>query len=280
MKICVVGSGTMGNGIVQTLAAAGHDVIIKEIKEQAIEKAMKNIGSSLSKLTEKGKISSDQKSEIIGRIRSTTSYKEIKDADIIIEAITENSNIKKSLFQELDRICDDKTIFATNTSSISITDIAAATTRPDKVIGMHFFNPVPVMKLVEVIKGQLTSSETFETIFDLAEDIGKEPVSIDEAPGFIVNRILIPMINEAVAIFSENIATKEDIDKSMMLGANQPIGPLALADLIGIDVCLAIMETLYEEFSDSKYRPHPLLRKMARANLLGRKTSKGFYEYK
>ncbi len=279
MKICIIGSGTMGNGIVQTFAVAGHEVIIKEIKEDAIERAMKSIDKSLTKLAEKGKISKDEKSEIISRIKSTTHYEEMKDSDIVIEAITENSEIKKAVFKELDQICEQKTILATNTSSLSITDIALATSRPDRVIGMHFFNPVPVMKLVEVIKGQLTSDQTFETIYNLTKDIGKEPVSIDEAPGFIVNRILIPMINEAVGIFSEKVASKEDIDKSMMLGANQPIGPLALADLIGIDVCLAIMETLYKEFSDSKYRPHPLLRKMARANLLGRKTSKGFYDY-
>ena len=280
MKICIIGSGTMGNGIVQTFAAAGHDVVIKEIKETAIKAAMKNIDISLTRLADKGKITDSEKSDILKRIKSTISYEDIKDADIVIEAITENSNIKKSVFSELDQVCAPKTIFATNTSSLSITDIASATSRPDKVVGMHFFNPVPVMKLVEVIKGQLTSAETMQTIINLTNEIGKEPVIIEEAPGFIVNRILIPMINEAVGILAENVASREDIDKSMMLGANHPIGPLALADLIGIDVCLAIMETLCTEFSDPKYRPHPLLRKMARANLLGRKTSKGFYEYR
>lgn len=279
MKICIIGSGTMGNGIVQTFAIAGHDVIIKEIKETSVQNAMKNIGQSMSSLAEKGHMTDLEKSQIIKRIKSTISYGDIKDSDIIIEAVTENINIKKAVFTELDKICDEKTIFATNTSSLSITEIASATKRPDKVIGMHFFNPVPLKKLVEVIKGQMTSLDTMQTIIALTKEIGKDPVILEEAPGFIVNRILIPMINEAACILSENIATKEDIDKSMMLGADHPIGPLALADLIGIDVCLAIMENLYNEFSDPKYRPHPLLKKMVRANLLGRKTAKGFYDY-
>ena len=215
----------------------------------------------------------------MSNISTTLSYEDIKDADLVIEAIVEDIKVKETVFKELDEICEDKTILATNTSSLSITEIASFTKRPEKVIGMHFFNPVPVMKLTEIITGQKTSVETFDTVFKIASDIGKVPVRVEESPGFVVNRILVPMINEAVGILSENVASKEDIDESMKLGANHPIGPLALADLIGLDVCLAIMEVLYNEFSDSKYRPHPLLKKMVRANNLGRKTGKGFYEY-
>ncbi|HHY79633.1 MAG TPA: 3-hydroxybutyryl-CoA dehydrogenase, partial [Thermoanaerobacter sp.] len=205
---------------------------------------------------------------------------EAKDADFVIEAAIENMEIKKQIFKELDNICKEGTILATNTSSLSITEIANVTTRPDKVIGMHFFNPVPVMKLVEVIKGMKTSSETFNTVKELAQKLGKTPVEVNEAPGFVVNRILIPMINEAIGVLADGVASASDIDEAMKLGANHPIGPLALSDLIGNDVVLAIMDTLYSEFNDSKYRPHPLLRKMVRAGLLGRKTGKGFFEYK
>ena len=279
MKICVIGSGTMGNGIVQTLATKGHKVVIKGHRQESLDKAIASLDKGLSKLVEKGKITSEDKDITMSNISTTLSYEDIKDADLVIEAIVEDIKVKETVFKELDEICEDKTILATNTSSLSITEIASFTKRPEKVIGMHFFNPVPVMKLTEIITGQKTSVETFDTVFKIASDIGKVPVKVEESPGFVVNRILVPMINEAVGILSENVASKEDIDESMKLGANHPIGPLALADLIGLDVCLAIMEVLYNEFSDSKYRPHPLLKKMVRANNLGRKTGKGFYEY-
>ena len=279
MKICVIGSGTMGNGIVQTFATKGHKVVIKGHRQESLDKAIASLDKGLSKLVEKGKITSEDKDITMSNISTTLSYEDIKDADLVIEAIVEDIKLKETVFKELDEICEDKTILATNTSSLSITEIASFTKRPEKVIGMHFFNPVPVMKLTEIITGQKTSVETFDTVFKIASDIGKVPVKVEESPGFVVNRILVPMINEAVGILSENVASKEDIDESMKLGANHPIGPLALADLIGLDVCLAIMEVLYNEFSDSKYRPHPLLKKMVRANNLGRKTGKGFYEY-
>ena len=279
MKICVIGSGTMGNGIVQTFATKGHKVVIKGHRQESLDKAIASLDKGLSKLVEKGKITSEDKDITMSNISTTLSYEDIKDADLVIEAIVEDIKVKETVFKELDEICEDKTILATNTSSLSITEIASFTKRPEKVIGMHFFNPVPVMKLTEIITGQKTSVETFDTVFKIASDIGKVPVRVEESPGFVVNRILVPMINEAVGILSENVASKEDIDESMKLGANHPIGPLALADLIGLDVCLAIMEVLYSEFSDSKYRPHPLLKKMVRANNLGRKTGKGFYEY-
>jgi len=279
VKICVIGSGTMGNGIVQTFATKGHKVVIKGHRQESLDKAIASLDKGLSKLVEKGKITSEDKDITMSNISTTLSYEDIKDADLVIEAIVEDIKVKETVFKELDEICEDKTILATNTSSLSITEIASFTKRPEKVIGMHFFNPVPVMKLTEIITGQKTSVETFDTVFKIASDIGKVPVRVEESPGFVVNRILVPMINEAVGILSENVASKEDIDESMKLGANHPIGPLALADLIGLDVCLAIMEVLYNEFSDSKYRPHPLLKKMVRANNLGRKTGKGFYEY-
>ena len=279
MKISVIGSGTMGNGIVQTFATKGHKVVIKGHRQESLDKAIASLDKGLSKLVEKGKITSEDKEITMSNISTTLSYEDIKDADLVIEAIVEDIKVKETVFKELDEICEAKTILATNTSSLSITEIASFTKRPEKVIGMHFFNPVPVMKLTEIITGQKTSVETFDTVFRIASDIGKVPVRVEESPGFVVNRILVPMINEAVGILSENVASKEDIDESMKLGANHPIGPLALADLIGLDVCLAIMEVLYNEFSDSKYRPHPLLKKMVRANNLGRKTGKGFYEY-
>jgi len=279
VKICVIGSGTMGNGIVQTFATKGHKVVIKGHRQESLDKAIASLDKGLSKLVEKGKITSEDKDITMSNISTTLAYEDIKDADLVIEAIVEDIKVKETVFKELDEICEAKTILATNTSSLSITEIASFTKRPEKVIGMHFFNPVPVMKLTEIITGQKTSVETFDTVFKIASDIGKVPVRVEESPGFVVNRILVPMINEAVGILSENVASKEDIDESMKLGANHPIGPLALADLIGLDVCLAIMEVLYNEFSDSKYRPHPLLKKMVRANNLGRKTGKGFYEY-
>ncbi len=270
----------MGNGIAQTFAQAGHDVLLKGRSEASLGKAHKAIEKSLSKLVEKGKMEATEKEAITARIKDTMDYEDCKDVDLVIEGVAEDMATKVEIFKTLDSICKPEAILATNTSSLSITEIGAATSRPDKVIGMHFFNPVPMMKLVEVITGQLTSQETHDRVMAIASEVGKTPVSANEAPGFIVNRILIPMINEGVSIYADGVASKEEIDEAMKLGANHPMGPLALGDLIGLDVCLAIMEVLFHEFEDSKYRPHPLLRKMVRANQLGRKTGIGFYDYR
>lgn len=280
MMICVVGTGTMGHGVAQVFAQAGFDVLLKGRSEASLAKAHKAMDKSLSKLVEKGKLEEVRKNEILSKVKDTLSYDDCAQADLVIEAIAEDMATKHEVFQMLDRICKPETILATNTSSLSITEVAAGTNRPDRVIGMHFFNPVPAMKLVEVIKGQLTSDKVHDWVFALAQQIEKVPVCVEEAPGFVVNRILIPMVNEGIGILADGVAKKEEIDEAMKLGANHPMGPLALADLIGLDVCLAIMEVLYQEFGDSKYRPHPLLRKMVRANLLGRKTGIGFYDYR
>lgn len=280
MKIGVLGAGTMGSGIVQTLAQNGFEVVMRDIDSAMLEKGKTGIEKAYHKLVAKDKMTMEQMNDAMGRITTAVELEAIKDCALIIEAATENMGLKKKIFKELDENVNSEAILATNTSSLSITEIAAATNRPDRVIGMHFFNPVPVMKLVEVIKGIATSEETTETVLEMSRKLGKEPVKVEEAPGFVVNRILIPMINEAIGIYAEGVASAEDIDKAMMLGANHPIGPLALADLIGNDVNLAIMEVLYTEFGDSKYRAHPLLRKMVRAGLLGRKSGKGFYDYK
>lgn len=280
MKVAVVGNGTMGNGIAQTFAVAGHDVIIKGRSDASLAKAHASIEKSLAKMVEKGKMEAADRDASLARIKDTKVYEDLADVDLVVEVVAEDMAIKEEIFKTLDKICKPEAILATNTSSLSITQVASYTTRPDKVIGMHFFNPVPMMKLVEVIKGQLTSEEVHQTIIEIAKQIGKTPVSVNEAPGFVVNRILIPMVNEGIGIFAEGVASAAEIDEAMKLGANHPMGPLALGDLIGLDVCLAIMEVLYNEFGDSKYRPHPLLRKMVRANQLGRKTGVGFYDYR
>lgn len=280
MKVCVIGTGTMGSGIVQAFAQAGVSVIMKGLTEPELKWGYNNIVKNLSRQVENGKMEATVKENILSSITETLSYEDCADADFIIEAIFEEISLKKELFGQLDKICKPETIFASNTSSLSITEIAASTKRAQRVIGMHFFNPAPVMKLVEVIKGQVTSAEVQQFVYDLAIKIGKTPVNVNEAPGFVVNRILIPLVNEAVGILAEGVATKEEIDLAMKLGANHPMGPLALGDLIGLDVCLAIMEVLHLEFGEDKYRPHPFLRKMVRSGQLGRKTGCGFYTYK
>ena len=278
-KIGVLGTGTMGAGIIQVLAQSGYEVVLRARRQTSVDKDIATIVKNLDKLIKKEKITEADKNDILGRIHGSTEIGIVKDADLIIEAAAENMEAKKALFKELDELCKPETIIATNTSALSITEIAAVTGRPDKIIGMHFFNPVPAMKLVEIVKGLTTSEETRTAIIDLTKALNKTPVDVAEAPGFVVNRILIPMVNEGIGILADGVADVEGIDTAMKLGANHPMGPLALGDLIGLDVCLAIMETLYTEFGDTKYRPHPLLRKMVRAGKLGRKTGAGFYDY-
>lgn len=278
-KIFVLGAGTMGAGIVQAFAQKGYEVIVRDIKDEFVERGLAGINKNLSKLVSKGKMTEEAKDDILSRISGTTDMNLAADCDLVVEAAIENMKIKKEIFAELDKICKPETILASNTSSLSITEVASATSRPEKVIGMHFFNPAPVMKLVEIIRGMATSQETFDTVKELSLAIGKEPVEVAEAPGFVVNRILIPMINEASFILQEGIASVEDIDTAMKFGANHPMGPLALGDLIGLDVCLAIMDVLYNETGDTKYRASSTLRKYVRAGWLGRKTGRGFYNY-
>jgi 3-hydroxybutyryl-CoA dehydrogenase len=275
----VIGAGQMGNGIAQVAATAGLNVIMSDIKIEFAEKGLVNITKILVKNVDKGRISADEKEAILSRIKITADLKDMADADFVVEAATENEALKFKVFRELDEICQPGVILATNTSSIPIGRIAAQTGRPENVIGMHFMNPVPVMKLVEVIRGVATSDETFQATWDLSLKFGKTPALANDFPGFIANRILMPMINEAVFALYHSVGSREDIDTVMKLGMNHPMGPLTLADLIGLDTCLAIMETLYDGFNDSKYRPCPLLRKYVEAGWLGRKTGRGFYEY-
>ena len=278
-KIFVLGAGTMGAGIVQAFAQKGYEVIVRDIKDEFVERGIAGINKNLTRLVTKGKMTEEVKEEILQRISGTTDMSLAADCDLVVEAAVENMKIKKEIFAQLDEICKPETILASNTSSLSITEVASATKRADKVIGMHFFNPAPVMKLIEIIRGIATSQETFDAVKELSIAIGKEPVEVSEAPGFVVNRILIPMINEASFILQEGIASAEDIDTAMKYGANHPMGPLALGDLIGLDVCLAIMDVLYTETGDSKYRASSILRKYVRAGWLGRKTGKGFFDY-
>ncbi len=279
MKICVVGDGVMGGGIVQAIVQSGYELVWKGYTEETLVNAQERLDKSLLRLLDNKVIDKEEKEVISKRVTTTLYYEDCKDCDIVIEVINEDIEMKKKVLKSLDRVCKPETILATNTSSLSITEMATSTNRPSKVIGMHFFNPVHAMKLVEVIKGQLTDEEVHNTIYSFAKKIGKVPTTVNEAPGFVVNRILIPLVNEGIGVFAEGIASRDEIDAAMKLGAGHPMGPLALADLIGLDVCLAIMEVLHAEFGDDKYRPHPLLRKMVRANLLGRKTKEGFYKY-
>jgi 3-hydroxybutyryl-CoA dehydrogenase len=276
----VIGAGQMGNGIAQVAAMSGLAVIMNDINSEFVERGLANIGNILARNVEKGKMRSEDKDAVLSRIKTSVSLQDMAGADFVVEAATENEAIKFQIFKDLDEICKSGVILSSNTSSIPIGRIAAQTRRPEKVIGMHFMNPVPVMKLVEVIPGIATSRETFETTWELSVKFGKTPAKANDYPGFIANRILMPMINEAVFCLYHGVGTREDIDTVMKLGMNHPMGPLTLADLIGLDTCLAIMETLYDGFKDSKYRPCPLLRKYVEVGWLGRKAGRGFYEYK
>lgn len=278
-KLMVIGSGQMGNGIAQVAAQAGLDVLMNDVKQEFAERGLATITKNLSRNVEKGRMTEEEKSAVLARISLSTSLDDAKDVDMAIEAATENMEIKMNIFRQLDAIAPAGALLASNTSSLPITEIAAVTNRPEHVIGMHFMNPVPVMKLVEIIRGLATSDETYETVKSLADQMNKTSVEVNDFPGFVSNRVLMPMINEAIYCLYEGVASVEDIDTVMKLGMNHPMGPLTLADFIGLDTCLAIMEVLYEGFGDSKYRPCPLLRKYVKAGWLGKKSGRGFYTY-
>lgn len=277
--IGIVGAGTMGNGIAQVAARAGYRVVMRDVKDEFLQKGLQAIDKSLQRDVDKERLSKDEKESILGRIETTTELEGLRDASFVIEAVTEDLAVKTEAFVALDRITKPETILASNTSSISITKLAAATSRPDRVIGMHFMNPVPVMKLVEVIRGLATSDETYDKVQGLTEKFGKTALDCRDSPGFVSNRVLMPMINEAIFTLYEGVATRESIDGIMKLGMNHPMGPLTLADFIGLDVCLAILNVLYDGFGDPKYRACPLLKRYVDAGWLGRKSGRGFYEY-
>ena len=278
-KIGVIGAGTMGHGISLVAAKAGYDVIIRDIKDEFVNKGLSRIEKFLNRSVEKGKMTEAEKNKILSKIKGTTKLEDLKDVDLVVEAIFEDVNVKKDIFKNLDKICKKETLFASNTSTIPITDLASVTSRPESFIGMHFMNPVPLMKLVEVIRGLRTSDQTAKIIKELAEKMGKIPVEVNDGPGFVSNRVLFAMINEAMFCLQDGTGTAESIDSVMKLGMNHPMGPLELADLIGLDVSLNILNVLYDGFNDSKYRPCPLLKKMVQAGYLGRKSGKGFYDY-
>ena len=279
VKIGIIGCGTMGNGIAQVFAQTGYEVILLDIKQEFLDKAVANIDKSMDRMIKKEKITEDDKKAAMGRIKTSTDLAAAKDAHVVIEAVTENLEIKLDIFKKLEEVCPPEVIFASNTSSLPITQLAAATKRPAQFVGMHFMNPVPMMKLVELIRGIATSDETFNLIKELGEKLKKVPVEVNDYPGFIANRILLPMLNEAFYALMEGVGTKEAIDEVMKLGMGHPMGPFVLADFIGLDVCLAILEVMHEGLGDPKYRPCPLLRKMVQAGYLGRKTGRGVYDY-